>query len=148
MSIVEMIKDKAKKLNKKIVLVEGEDSRVVEAASVCVKEGIANIVLLGNPEEIAKANPTIEYAIISNIILATIINTEGLIPNLLKTIDIPLTPKQTILYWRKNKLNATAVIKQPKSNINILLKTFFLYTASISCSTLFSFILLNNITTS
>ena len=60
MSIVEMIKDKAKMLNKKIVLVEGEDSRVVEAASVCVKEGIAQIVLLGNQEEIAKANPTID----------------------------------------------------------------------------------------
>ena len=39
---------------------EGEDSRVVVAASETVKEGFARVVVLGNPEEIAKANPTVD----------------------------------------------------------------------------------------
>lgn len=43
-----------KLLEKTIVLCEGEDKRVVEAASVIVKEGIAKIILLGNADEIAK----------------------------------------------------------------------------------------------
>ncbi|MBR1983980.1 MAG: phosphate acetyltransferase [Clostridia bacterium] len=58
--ILENIKAQAKLLNKRIVLPEGEDSRVVVAASETVKEGFARVVLLGNPEEIAKANPTVD----------------------------------------------------------------------------------------
>ncbi len=60
MTIVEQIKEKAKALNKKIVLVEGEDSRVVIAASECVKQQIAQIVLLGDEAEIKKANPDVD----------------------------------------------------------------------------------------
>lgn len=56
-TIVETIKKKAAALNKKIVLCEGEDSRVVEAAADCVKEGIAQIVLLGNADKIKVNNP-------------------------------------------------------------------------------------------
>ena len=41
-------------------------------------------------------------------------NVDGGTPNLAKTIDTPLTPKQTILYLRKNMLKANATIKQPK----------------------------------
>ena len=59
-TIVETIKKKAAALNKKIVLCEGEDSRVVEAASLCVKEGIAQIVLLGNPDQIKANNPKVD----------------------------------------------------------------------------------------
>ena len=59
-NVLEKIKEQAKALNKCIVLPEGEDSRVVEAASKVVKENLARIVLLGNPEEIAKANPSID----------------------------------------------------------------------------------------
>ena len=51
-TIVEAIKKKAAALKKRIVLCEGEDSRVVEAASDCAREGIAQIILLGNPEKI------------------------------------------------------------------------------------------------
>lgn len=58
--ILENIKAQAKLLNKRIVLPEGEDSRVVVAASETVKEGFARVVVLGNPEEIAKANPTVD----------------------------------------------------------------------------------------
>ena len=52
MNILDQIKSKAKALGKKIVLCEGEDSRVVVAASMATKEGIAKIVLLGDEAEI------------------------------------------------------------------------------------------------
>ena len=60
MTVVEKIKEKAKKINRKIVLVEGEDSRVVQAAATCVKEQIARIVLLGDETEIKSANPEVD----------------------------------------------------------------------------------------
>ena len=59
-TIVETIKKKAVALNKKIVLCEGEDSRVVEAAGDCAKEGIARIVLLGNADKIKMNNPDVD----------------------------------------------------------------------------------------
>ena len=58
--VLENIKKRAAALGKNIVLPEGEDSRVVEAAAVATKEGIAKITLLGNKEEIEKANPTVD----------------------------------------------------------------------------------------
>ena len=59
-NILEEIKNKAKALNKTIVLCEGEDSRVVQAAADATKEGIAKIVLLGNEAEIKAKNPEID----------------------------------------------------------------------------------------
>ena len=54
MDFVKDLRSKAKAANKTIVLCEGEDKRVVEAASRIVKEGIAKIMLLGNKSEIEK----------------------------------------------------------------------------------------------
>ena len=54
------IKSRASALNKRIVLCEGEDSRVVKAAAAAVREGIAKITLLGDPDEIKKANPDVD----------------------------------------------------------------------------------------
>lgn len=54
MDFVKELRAKAKAKGKTIVLCEGEDKRVVEAASVVVKEGIAKIILLGNKAEIEK----------------------------------------------------------------------------------------------
>ncbi len=59
MGVLENIVKEASKLNKNIVLPEGEDSRVVIAAAEAVKEGIARITLLGNPEEIKAKNPDV-----------------------------------------------------------------------------------------
>ena len=59
-NVLDEIKAKAKALNKKIVLCEGEDERVVKAAADATKEGVAQIVLLGNEEEIRKANPDVD----------------------------------------------------------------------------------------
>lgn len=55
--VLENIISQAKKLNKKIVLPEGEDKRVVAAAAQSSAEKIAGIVLLGDRDEIIAANP-------------------------------------------------------------------------------------------
>ena len=59
-NILDEIKQKAKALQKTIVLCEGEDKRVVKAAADATKEGVAKIVLLGNEAEIKVANPEID----------------------------------------------------------------------------------------
>ncbi len=59
-NILDEIKIKAKALHKKIVLCEGEDNRVVKAASDAAKEGLAEIGLLGNKAEIKAANPDVD----------------------------------------------------------------------------------------
>ena len=50
--VLDDIKKRASLLGKHIVLPEGEDKRVVQAAADSVKEGIAKITLLGSEEEI------------------------------------------------------------------------------------------------
>ena len=57
MSVLDSIKSRAAELKKTVVLCEGEDKRVVEAAARITKEGIARIVLIGNDEECAKVAP-------------------------------------------------------------------------------------------
>jgi phosphate acetyltransferase len=52
MQLLESIKTKAKKENKTIVLPEGTEERTLKAADIILSEGIANIILLGNREEI------------------------------------------------------------------------------------------------
>lgn len=47
MNFIEGLKERAKKVNKTIVLCEGEDKRVVDAAAIIAREGIAKIILLG-----------------------------------------------------------------------------------------------------
>ncbi len=59
-NVLENIKKKAAELNKCIVLPEGEDKRVVVAAAQVVKEKLAKIVLLGNPDEIKASNPEVD----------------------------------------------------------------------------------------
>ncbi|SJN54396.1 phosphate acetyltransferase [Vibrio ruber] len=44
----------ARRANKRIVLPEGDEPRTVKAASICAERGIAECVLLGNPEEIKR----------------------------------------------------------------------------------------------
>lgn len=60
MNVLEQIKKKASALNKTIVLCEGEDARVVKAAEMATKEGLASIVLLGDEQAIKKANPNVD----------------------------------------------------------------------------------------
>ena len=54
MSFIDEIKNRAKKDIKTIVLPEASDLRTIEATANVLKEGFANIVLIGNEEEIKK----------------------------------------------------------------------------------------------
>lgn len=54
MSFIENIKQKAKEDIKTIVLPESNDIRVIKAAEKVIKEGYADIILVGNKEEITK----------------------------------------------------------------------------------------------
>ena len=54
MNIIDQIKENAKKYGKRIVLAEGEEDRTLKAADRIMGEGIAKIVLLGNPDNIHK----------------------------------------------------------------------------------------------
>ena len=49
MNFIESIKNRAKKDKKTIVLPESMDERVLEAGSIALKEGIANIIIIGKP---------------------------------------------------------------------------------------------------
>jgi phosphate acetyltransferase len=52
MELLERIKLNAKKLNKRIVLPEGTEERTIQAADIAIKEELAQIILIGNPDEI------------------------------------------------------------------------------------------------
>ncbi|NLB90946.1 MAG: phosphate acetyltransferase [Clostridiales bacterium] len=52
MSILEKIRNKAKNVQKHIVLPEGNEARTIEAAAEVVRLGIAKITLVGNEKEI------------------------------------------------------------------------------------------------
>lgn len=52
--ILDIIREKARAKNRKVVLPEGEEPRVIEAAGKIVKERIAQVTLLGNKENISR----------------------------------------------------------------------------------------------
>ena len=52
MDLLEKIKQNASKLNKRIVLPEGNEPRTLQAAAIILKEKIAQLILLGNPTEV------------------------------------------------------------------------------------------------
>lgn len=82
MNIIENIKEKAKLKNKTIVLPEYMDERVVKACEKAVNEGIANIILLGNIDEIKKENRSVNLDNIKVIDPKTSELTENLIEKL------------------------------------------------------------------
>ena len=53
MGFVDLLKERAKKSIKTIVLPETEDMRTIEATDKILKEGVAKIILIGNEEEIS-----------------------------------------------------------------------------------------------
>ncbi len=59
MSLLESIKEKAFKLNKRIVLAEGEEERIIRAAESITRQKIARITLIGSPDAIAKKCPDV-----------------------------------------------------------------------------------------
>lgn len=62
MGFIDGIKERAKQNMKTIVLPETEDRRVLEAAHTILAEGVANIILVGNKEEIAKGSEGLDLS--------------------------------------------------------------------------------------
>lgn len=54
MGFIDEIKNRARQNKKTIVLPESEDKRTLQAAAVALKEGLANLILIGDEEQIAK----------------------------------------------------------------------------------------------
>jgi len=102
MGLLDEIKQKAKTLNKRIVLPEGNDSRIISAAEIITAQKIAAVTVLGDKAEIQKNNPQV------NLNGINIVNH--------KTVDI--TPYANALYeLRKSKgmttEQATELARQP-----------------------------------
>ncbi len=62
--IIEEIIDKAKRLNKTIVLAEGEEPRTVAAAQAIVRDKIANVILIADPAKLAQQYPDADFSAI------------------------------------------------------------------------------------
>jgi phosphate acetyltransferase len=73
MDLLDGIKLKAKKHNKRIVLPEGLEERTLKAADEVIREGIAQIILLGNPDAITAEAQKFN---LSNISGATMVDPE------------------------------------------------------------------------
>ncbi|MFO8002369.1 MAG: phosphate acetyltransferase [Marinilabilia sp.] len=71
MDFLQKLKDHASKNKKRIVLPEGTEERTLRAADIVLEEGFANIILIGNPEEIQNEERRL---VLKNISKATIID--------------------------------------------------------------------------
>ncbi|MCG8410440.1 MAG: phosphate acetyltransferase [Bacteroidales bacterium] len=71
MTLLNQIKENAKKHCKKIVLPEATEERTLQAADILIEENIAQIILTGNPDEIKKEAERLN---LKNIDKATIID--------------------------------------------------------------------------
>jgi len=74
MNLLEQIKEKAKKNLQRIVLPEGYEERTIKAADIALAEGIAKIILIGNPSNIAAEAEKLN---LKNISKATIVDPEN-----------------------------------------------------------------------
>ena len=71
MSFLDEMKQKARVSKKKIVLPEGTDLRVLTAASAAAKEGLAEVILVGNKKDILKAAGKIDLSLVTIVDVAT-----------------------------------------------------------------------------
>lgn len=111
MGVLENIVKEASKLNKNIVLPEGEDSRVVIAASQAVKEGIARITLLGNPEEIKAKNPDTDLSGVNVVDPATFEKTPAYAEILFKTREGKINKKTGLPEYADVNAAKAAILK-------------------------------------
>ena len=79
MSFIESIKKRAKENKKTIVLPESMDLRVLEAACTITKEGLANVILIGNKDKINDLGRDLDFSNIEIIDPDTSSMTEELI---------------------------------------------------------------------
>lgn len=62
MGFIDVIKEKAKSCKKTIVLPESEDRRTYEAAAQILKEGIADIIIVGSEEAVKKGSEGLDIS--------------------------------------------------------------------------------------
>ena len=84
MGFIDEIKAKAKSCKKTIVLPESEDIRTYEAAEAILKEGTANLILIGSEEEIAKNKGSFDISGATIVDPATSDKTEAYIAKLVE----------------------------------------------------------------
>lgn len=65
MDLLSQIRENARKLNKRIVLPEGEEERTLQAADILLKEEIAHLTLIGNPDQVKKKSASLNLENIS-----------------------------------------------------------------------------------
>ncbi len=118
MGILENIYKIASEKSKRIVLPEGEDKRVVKAASECANEGIAKIVLLGDEAVIKAENAEVD---LSKVEIVNPVTYE-------KTVDYA-----TILFNARagkiNKKTGLAEYETVDSAVASILKDYTMYAA-------------------
>ena len=107
MSIIDVLKEKAKADKKTIVLPESEDRRTYEAAAKILKEGIADIILVGSEEDVKK-------------------NGEGLDLTGIKVVD-PATSDRTAAYIDKLVELRSKKGMTPEQAKEILLNQYLYY---------------------
>ena len=61
MNFIDRVKERAKQNVKTIILPEYMDRRVVEAACKVRDEGIANIIIIGNEDEVKSNNSDLDF---------------------------------------------------------------------------------------
>ncbi len=71
MELLDSIKENARKHNKRIVLPEGYEERTIKAADIAIGEGLARIILIGDPQEMTAHA---EKLGLKNISKATMVN--------------------------------------------------------------------------
>lgn len=103
--------EKARKEKKNILLPEGNDFRIIKAAYICNQRGIANCILLGNPD-IIQSKAKSQKIKLNNI---TIINPDNIRKKYIKRI----------IKIRKNK-GMTEIIAKKQLKNNIVLGTLML----------------------
>ena len=107
MAIIDVLKEKAKADKKTIVLPESEDRRTYEAAAKILKEGIADIILVGSEEDVKK-------------------NGEGLDLTGIKVVD-PATSDRTAAYIDKRVELRSKKGMTPEQAKEILLNQYLYY---------------------
>ena len=107
MAIIDVLKEKAKADKKTIVLPESEDRRTYEAAAKILKEGIADIILVGSEEDVKK-------------------NGEGLDLTGIKVVD-PATSDRTAAYIDKLVELRSKKGMTPEQAKEILLNQYLYY---------------------
>ena len=89
MSIIDQIKEKAKQLGKTIVLPESDDERVIRAAELIKKEGISNVILVG--EEVRLREDAKKYGFEGKEFVSIVVKGEK--PGILENVYVRISDK-------------------------------------------------------